>query len=70
MHLRQFGRGEGQNNKEKMMDQIKDVYVLDDEIKRLKNQNQLLEEYEGPVYNIYSERKEGRLSLILVAIMV
>ena len=52
------------------MDQIKDVYVLDDEIKRLKNQNQLLEEYEGPVYNIYSERKEGRLSLILVAIMV
>lgn len=29
-----------------MMDQIKDVYVLDDEIKRLKNQNQLLEEYE------------------------
>ena len=26
------------------MDQIKDVYVLDDEIKRLKNQNQLLED--------------------------
>lgn len=51
------------------MDQIKDVYVLDDEIKRLKNQNQLLEEYEGPVYN-HIFRKKSRLSLILVAIMV
>ena len=45
------------------MDQIKDVYVLDDEIKRLKNQNQLLEEYEGPVYNHIFRKKRGQAVL-------
>lgn len=45
------------------MDQTKDVYVLDDEIKRLKNQNQLLEKYEGPVYNHIFRKKRGQVVL-------
>lgn len=45
------------------MDQTKDVYVLDDEIKRLKSQNQLLEEYEEPVYNHIFRKKRGQAVL-------